>query len=118
MGLSHLTPDEVAAFVAASCAAQGVAVKVSDPSVVRRVGALLGAPGPGRARTRGAGARGTGTGATSVPPHDLDPGRVQRHDPRGAGSDDNVVDQGLDDGVLTVQVQRPPRLRERGAIAG
>lgn len=118
MGLSHLTPDQVAAFVTASCAAQGVAVKVSDPSVVRRVGALLGAPGTGRARTRRAGARGTGTGAYSVPPHDLDPGRVQGHDPGRPRSDHDVIDQGLDDGVLPVQVQRPPRLREGGPVAG
>jgi len=37
------TPEEVKQWVEASCAAQGVPVKVSDAMVVRRVGMLLGA---------------------------------------------------------------------------
>lgn len=57
MGLSRLSPDALAAWVEASCASQGLAVKITDPTVVRRVGALLGAatdPGPlgGRGRKR------------------------------------------------------------------
>ena len=41
----------VAAWVAASCQAQGVPVAVSDPEVVRRVVTLLGGPvGGGRAQ--------------------------------------------------------------------
>lgn len=36
-----MTPDELAAWVAASCAAQGLAVKVTDPTTLRRVGILL-----------------------------------------------------------------------------
>jgi hypothetical protein len=43
MGLSNLPPETLAAWVEASCAAQGVPAKVTDPTVVRRVGALLGA---------------------------------------------------------------------------
>jgi len=45
-GLSHLSADEVAAWVAASCAAQGLPVKVTDPGVVRRVAVLLGGVTP------------------------------------------------------------------------
>jgi hypothetical protein len=37
------TPEEVKRWVEASCAAQGVPVKVTDTIVVRRVGMLLGA---------------------------------------------------------------------------
>lgn len=35
--------EDLAAWVAKSCAAQGVPVKVTDPTVVRRVAALLNA---------------------------------------------------------------------------
>lgn len=34
-------PDELAAWVAASCAAQGLGVKVTDPATLRRVGVLI-----------------------------------------------------------------------------
>ncbi len=34
-------PDELAAWVAASCAAQGLQVKVTDPATLRRVSVLL-----------------------------------------------------------------------------
>ena len=62
MGLSHLSEDELAAWVTASCAAQGVPVKVTDPTVVRRVGALLGAGVEGvRGRKR------SGTRTASAP---------------------------------------------------
>lgn len=47
MGLSNLSPDELAAWVTASCREQGVPVKVTHPSVVRLVGTLLGAPAEG-----------------------------------------------------------------------
>lgn len=54
-----MTPDEVAAWVIASCAAQGVPVKVTDVTVVRRVGVLLGATGDGsRAHPRSGSTRG------------------------------------------------------------
>jgi hypothetical protein len=41
-GLSF-TDEEVENWVRASCAAQGVPVKVADPVLVGRIGALLGA---------------------------------------------------------------------------
>ncbi|THJ00979.1 hypothetical protein E7Z54_11470 [Nocardioides sp.] len=50
---SHLDEAALAAWVESSCAAQGVPVKVTDPTVVRRVGGLLGASPEGvRARKR------------------------------------------------------------------
>ena len=49
VGLSHLPADEVAAWVAASCAAQGVPVKVTDPTVDPSGGGAAGRRG-GRAR--------------------------------------------------------------------
>lgn len=50
--LAGLSEEDLVAWVEASCAAQGVPVKVTDPAVVRGVCALLGqAPtGPVRAR--------------------------------------------------------------------
>jgi hypothetical protein len=36
-----MSPDELAAWVAASCATQGLQVKVTDPATLRRVGVLL-----------------------------------------------------------------------------
>lgn len=107
MGLSSLSANEVAAWVAASCAAQGVPIKVTDPTVIRRVGALLGAAEPaGRARKR-SGTRPAGV-AGSVAPHDGHAGGVQDSGTGGAGSDHRVVDQGCDDGVLAREVQGVP----------
>jgi hypothetical protein len=105
---SPLDEAALAAWVEASCAAQGVPVKVTDPTVVRRVGVLLGAEPEGvRARKR-SGTR-TPSGAASVPPDDLHAGRVQAVDSGRAGTDRHVVDQCSDDRVLTRQVQGVPR---------
>ncbi len=107
MGLSHLSAAEVAAWVVASCAAQGLPVKVSDPGVVRRVGALLGAPGAGsRAHPRSGSTR--PDAGRSVAPHDADPGRGNGLGTWRPGADDDVVDHGPDDGVLSVEVQAAP----------
>lgn len=40
--MGRLSLEQVAAWVEASCAAQGVPVKVSDPAVVKAVGVLMG----------------------------------------------------------------------------
>ena len=53
VGLSGVPAEVLAEWVAASCAGQGVPVKVADPTVVRR-GALLGAEAAGRASASGA----------------------------------------------------------------
>lgn len=108
VGMSHFSAQEIAAFVEASCAAQGVQVKVTDPLVVRRVGALLGAPpGGSRAHPRSGSTR--EAGGRSVAPHEVHAGGVQRLDSRRPGSDHDVVDQGSHDGVLPREVERLPR---------
>lgn len=107
-GLSGVPADELAAWVAESCAAQGVPVKVTDVTVVRRVGVLLrgAADGPG-AQARSAAPR--DTAARSEAPDDVHSGPVEVAGSWGAGSDDDVVDQGGGDRVLPRQVQRVPR---------
>lgn len=107
-GLSGLPADDLAAWVAESCAVQGVPVKVTDPTVLRRVGVLLsGAAEGSRAQARSAAPR--DSAARSEAPHDVHAGSVKGPGAGGAGSDDDVVDQGADDGVLPRQVQRVPR---------
>lgn len=65
--------QKLTAWVEATCAAQGVPVRVTDPGVIARIGVLLGA-------TPGTDGRGSGrsTAAASEPPDGLNPGRVQR----------------------------------------
>lgn len=101
--------DVVAAWVEASCRAQGVAVKISDPLVLGRVGVLLGmrADGP---RAHGAPAPSTrATAATSQPPVGLDAVGVQAvASTHGGWHDGDVIEYGLDDGGLTGEVQVRP----------
>lgn len=108
MGLSHLTDAELAAWVASSCAAQGVPVKVTDPTVVRRVGTLRGAAGAGPRVRKRSGTRGPAPGVRSVSPGDGDAASFEHVDPGGSGSNRDVVDQGSDDGVLPRQVEVRP----------
>lgn len=98
-------PDRVHAWLAASCAAQGVAVVVSDPLVLARVAVLVsGSAGAARRRASAE----AGPALCSQPPDGLDPLDVQCPGAGGAGADDDVLDQGSDHGRLPVQVQRPP----------
>jgi hypothetical protein len=53
--MGRLTDDELAAWVAASCAAQGVPEKVTDPYLVAQVGVLLTGRGGRTAPARSAG---------------------------------------------------------------
>lgn len=108
MGLSHLTDAELAAWVASSCAAQGVPVKVTDPTVVRRVGTLLGAAGSGSRGRKRSGTRDAAAAGSSVLPGDGDAAGVEHVDSGGAWSDRDVVDQGSDDRVLSRQVEVRP----------
>lgn len=89
---------DLAAWVAASCSAQGVPVKVTDPEVVRRVCVLLVAtesgPRLGRQPVRGPARR-----RSESPERSYSLG-VQRPGSGSAGVDDGVVEDGGDDGVL------------------
>ena len=51
VGVGKLTPAQVAEWLAESCAAQGVPVRVTDPQVLAQVAALL-PPAGGAPRTR------------------------------------------------------------------
>jgi hypothetical protein len=68
-----LDRQRLAAWVEASCAAQGVPVRVTDPGVIARIGVLLGAaPGTdGRASGRS-------TAVASESPDGFNAGRIQR----------------------------------------
>ena len=113
------TPEEVESWVRTTCAAQGVPVKVADPVLVGRVGALLGVgPGvrvaaDGRRAASGASAPRAavtaGRGGGLRIPDRLHPRGVERSGSRLAGSDDGVVEQGGDDRDLPVEVERVPR---------
>jgi hypothetical protein len=100
MGLSQVPAEELAAWVEASCRAQGVPSRFSDPLVIDRVVTLLGGGrdrdrdpqakrGTGPARRRVSGAP-DGDHAVVVEPIGLALRRV----------DDDVVDDGGDDGRL------------------
>ena len=99
MGLSHLASEQVAAWgVIASCQEQGVPVKVTDPTVIRKVGVLLGTMGgEGRGEARSA-SRPSPAGLQA--PGDGNAGRVHCLDTGGAGGDHRVVDDSSHDGVL------------------
>lgn len=103
--MGQLSVEELAAWVEASCVAQGVGVKVSDPAVVRAVCALLstGAAGPKAPQRR----RGPPSGASEAP-EGSNPGRVEALSARDAWSDDGVVEDGGDDGGLAGEVEPGP----------
>jgi hypothetical protein len=118
-GGQSFTAEEVENWVRASCLAQGVPVKVADPVLVGRVGALLGvgsgvrAAADGRRAASGASApRAAATADRACGlqlPDRLHPGGVQGARTGLAGADDGVVEQGGDDGDLPVEVERVPR---------
>lgn len=83
--MGGLSGEAVAAWVEASCADQGVPVKVTDPAALRRVSVLLG----GRAAT---GAPAPVRPADSEPPHGHDPGGVEPAAAGGLGVDHCVVE--------------------------
>jgi hypothetical protein len=61
--VGKLSPAQVAEWLAESCAAQGVPVRVADPQVLARVAALL-PPVAGPATARSAGGDGPDRGQT------------------------------------------------------
>lgn len=102
-----LTPEALAAWVTASCQAQGVPVKVTDPGTVDRVRVLLsGVPTESHAHARSA--RGGSVGERLQTPARIDPGRVERPGTHGARLDGRVVENSAHDGSLPVEVQIGP----------
>jgi hypothetical protein len=102
-----VTPEQVAAFVAATCAAQGLQVKVTDPGAIRAVVTLLGGSrGGGRAHARSASTDPTRDRLEQ--PLRTDPVRVQSPGSADSGQDDDVVDQGAHDGDLLSQGEARP----------
>lgn len=107
MGLSDLPADQLAAWVEASCAAQGVPTQVTDSVVVRRVVVLMGGgAGPSASASAERGAR--TADALSKPPNRLDPVGVERAGALSAWGDDRVVEDRGDDGVLTSEAESGP----------
>ena len=98
--------DELAAWVAESCARQGVPLKVTDTAVVSRMVTLLGSP-DGRGGLGGTPIRPDRRGPSQAP-HDLHSVRVQRPGSWGAGVDDHVIDDRPDDGALASEVEAGP----------
>ncbi len=107
MGVNDLPADRLAAWVESSCAAQGVPARVTDPLVVSRVLVLLGgaAAGP-RAHARSASTRPDAD--WSQPPDGLHPVRGQGAGSLDTRSDDGVVEDRGDDGVLPGEVEGRP----------
>lgn len=103
-----LTPDELAAWVTASCVRHDVPVKVADSLVIGQVVALLtgkGEGGPGGPAKR----RRDPAPSPSDSPDRVDPVRIEAGPGLGSRLDDGVVEEGGHDGVLAPQVQlRPP----------
>jgi len=105
--MGRLSDEQLAAWVAASCHAQGVAVKVSDPRTVEQVRVLMtgqaGRTAPARQRRRGV------TAGRSEAPDWADPVRIEGLHSGRPRADDGVVQDGADDGSLPGQVQASPR---------
>jgi hypothetical protein len=100
----RLSDEQVHAWVARSCAEQGVPLLVTDVLVLERVRVLLtGTAGPGgRPAQNSARVR-------SQPPDRPHPVRVERAGAEDARCDDGVIEHGADDRGLPGQVQPVPR---------
>ena len=105
--MGRLSEQQVAAWVTASCQAQGVPVKVSEARTVEQVRVLLtgqaGRTAPARQRGRSAPA------GRSQPPERPDPFGVEGLRSARARSDHGVGEHGADDRGLPGQVQAGPR---------
>ena len=100
-----LTPELVAAWVEASCAAQGVPVHVSDPATIDAVVTLLRAGTLERIRAqRGS----TAVTARSEPPQRPHAAGVERATGDLGSVDDGVIQDGFDDGGLPGEVEPGP----------
>lgn len=101
-----LDPDLVRAWLARTCGAQGVPVRITDPLLVEQVRALL--TGKGR-RPAPARKRGRSAGPVSQSPDRPDSVGVEGARPALAGADDGVVEDRADDRGLPVEVEASPR---------
>ncbi len=107
MGVVGLSREELAARVAASCAASGVPLHVEDAAALAGIAALLRAPAePSRVTARRA-ERAAGQPRSQAPVH-LDPVGVQGARSSNPGGDGDAADEGAQDGRLSVQVQLRP----------
>lgn len=104
--MGRLSGAELAAWVAASCEAQGLPVKVTDSAVLRGVSVLLGGSALGGRPARSGGRRPV-RGASEAP-DGLNPVGVERLGSDDAWADDSVVEDGGDDGVLSGEVEPGP----------
>lgn len=104
--MGGVDPDRVAAWVQASCVAQGVPVKVTDPVVLGRLSTLL--SGTSGRRTRQAERGGDARLARSQLPDRTDPLGTEVVGTGDLRGDDSVVEHGPDDGALPVEVEPGP----------
>lgn len=103
--MGPLSGEALATWVAASCAAQGLPVKVTDARVVERVRLLLGGEPDGAGRS----ADDAGpTGCRLQAPDRRDSIRIKTSGSGLARSDDSVVEDGADDGGLAVESEVRP----------
>lgn len=106
-----MNPVDLAAWVARSCEAQGVPVKVTDPVTLRDVVVLLGGSGGGASRVAASGTRvarllprgerrGPAALALSQTPDETDSFGSEAWAALQAGPDADVVNDGPDDCLL------------------
>jgi hypothetical protein len=103
------TAQQVAAWVARSCEAQGIAVKVTDSLVLAQVVALLevaGARPPAGKRGRAC------TCPPSESPHRTDAVRVETLGAMGAGANGGVIQHRANDGYSSAEVEARPLLAQ------
>ena len=93
--MGGIDPETVRSLVERSCNEQGVPVKVTSESVAKQVASLLGTSSPRRK-------------AMSDSPDRVDSGRVEDVRLAPSGQDEDVIQDGLDDGALPIEVQRRP----------
>ncbi len=94
-------------WLRASCERQGVPVVVRDPSVVAQVAALLGQTAAVRRRGRDETIRSAARDG-SQPPLRLNPVDIHGTRPGAAGSNDDMIKNGLHDSLPAVQPEGLP----------
>jgi hypothetical protein len=104
MGLNR---EQLAAWVAASCAAQGLPVQMTDPATVNQVRVLMGGGSTG-ARAHARSASTNPAGGRLHLPAGIDSAGVEGARSERAGLDDGVIEDRADDRGLPRQVQSGP----------